>query len=82
VGETSGRNLKGQDKINNNHNTTYNHYYSINLKPKRSKQMHQLITVAYLIIIRMEKINTENIQKYLQPGKSGGYKKSLHFTKN
>jgi hypothetical protein len=28
----SGRNLKGKDKINNNYNTSYNHYYVINLK--------------------------------------------------
>jgi hypothetical protein len=34
VGLTSSRNLKGQDRINNNYNTSYNHYYNINLKPK------------------------------------------------
>ncbi len=39
--------------------------------------MHQLNTGAYLI--RMQKINTENIYKYLQPEKSGGFKKSLLF---
>jgi hypothetical protein len=30
----------------------------------------------------MQKINTENLYKYLQPGKSGGFKKSLLFAKN
>jgi hypothetical protein len=41
--------------------------------------MHQLNTGAYLI---MQKINTENIYKYLQPEKSSGFKKSLLFAKN
>jgi hypothetical protein len=30
----------------------------------------------------MQRINTENIYKYLQPGKSGGFKKFLPFSKN
>jgi hypothetical protein len=30
----------------------------------------------------MQKINTENIYKYLQPEKSGGFKKSFLFVKN
>ncbi len=34
VGLAIGRNLKGSDKIKNNYNTSYNHYYNINLKPK------------------------------------------------
>ncbi len=44
--------------------------------------MRQLNTGAHLI--RMQKINTENIYKYLQPEKknSGGFKKSLRFYKN
>jgi hypothetical protein len=30
----------------------------------------------------MQKINTENIYKYLQPEKSDGFEKSLLFAKN
>jgi hypothetical protein len=29
----------------------------------------------------MQKINTQNIYQYLQPGKSGGFKKFLRFSK-
>ncbi len=32
-----------KDKNNNNHNTLYNHYYSIILKPKGQKQLRQLL---------------------------------------
>ncbi len=45
VGQTSGRNLKGEDKINDNYNTSYNPYNNINLKPKvktiGSNEMHK-----------------------------------------
>ncbi len=34
MGYNSDRNLKGYDRINNNYNTTYNHYNYINLKPR------------------------------------------------
>ncbi len=46
--------LEGQDKINYNHNTSYNQYYSINLKPKG-----KTIAPIDMAHIKCRKSNTE-----------------------
>ena len=56
---------KGLRQINNNYNTSYNHYYNINLKPK----VKTIAPIKYWRIMNNKnaEIITENTYKYLQP---------------
>ncbi len=79
--EQSGRTLVfSLPGSRDNYNTSYNHYYNINLKPK----VKTIAPTKYWRTLNDKNVEiiTENTYEYLQPEKLSEFTKFLRFSKN